>query len=292
MAKRPVRQDMSHTRKQEVLSRRQQQTHQRFVFAIVAAALLIVGVIAAGIISQYVVQPNSPVAVVNGERITTAQYQKMVRLQRSNLQQYILNIQQQRNQIDTNDEKNAPLVQYYDQMLAELQGELANLGPNVLEDMIDTVLTRQGATAEGVTITEEQIDQQIEETFGYSRNTPTPAPSPTPLPEGTVTPTPAPSATPMTYEAFETAFTDYISSMRESAGITEADYRQLVRDSLYGEEMRQRVSDRTPTTGEQVWARHILVADEETAKATLERLKAGEDFADVAAEVSTDDSNK
>jgi peptidyl-prolyl cis-trans isomerase C len=53
---------------------------------------------------------------------------------------------------------------------------------------------------------------------------------------------------------------------------------------------RERVASQPPET--EIRARHILVADEATAKAIIEELKAGKDFAELARERSTDPGSK
>ena len=60
--------------------------------------------------------------------------------------------------------------------------------------------------------------------------------------------------------------------------------------------LRQKLMDvitaNTPHSQDEIWARHILVADEATANTVRQRLINGEDFAKVAAEVSTDTGTK
>jgi parvulin-like peptidyl-prolyl isomerase len=80
--------------------------------------------------------------------------------------------------------------------------------------------------------------------------------------------------------------------VRAQTGLTEGDIRRLLEDQLYREKLEAAMGEEVPTTEEQAHARHILVPDQVSAEAVLRRLEAGEDFAALAAEVSTDTSNK
>jgi parvulin-like peptidyl-prolyl isomerase len=119
--------------------------------------------------------------------------------------------------------------------------------------------------------------------------TPTAAPTETP----TVTPTegptatPFPTATPYTLEGFQAEYTKSLEQITKS-GLTEAQYRLLFKTSLLRDKLMEIITANVPREEEQIWARHILVADEATAKLVLERLKKGDDFAKLAAELSQD----
>ena len=69
------------------------------------------------------------------------------------------------------------------------------------------------------------------------------------------------------------------------------EFRQTVREQLTVEKLYDKVMAGVPTTADQVRASHIMVATKEEADAVVARLKAGEDFAKVAAEVSLDDGS-
>lgn len=110
---------------------------------------------------------------------------------------------------------------------------------------------------------------------------PTPAQSVTPLP----------TATPYTEAGFQSDLKQYSDNLAEY-GIKEADLRKIFRSELLRDRMMDKVAVDVAREQEMVWARHILVADEIAALAALESIKNGEDFAAVAARVSTDESNK
>lgn len=291
MAKESKRkQPKEETKKQAALSYRDQQARRRVIIGLIIGAVVVAGIILAGVLNELVFKPSSPVAVVNGERITTAQYQKMVRYQREALTQYILNLETEKARLDPADENVQSIIQFYDQLLSQAQSQLDNLGALVLDQMIEDLLIRQGAQKEGIVVTEEQIEQRIEAIFGYNPDPPTPTPAPEGAEAGEATPAPTPTV--MTRETFEQQYAAYLENLKRTTGMTEADYRDLVRGLLYREALQELIGSRVPTAGEQVHARHILVADEATAQEVLEKLRAGGDFAELAKEYSTDTGTK
>ncbi len=68
--------------------------------------------------------------------------------------------------------------------------------------------------------------------------------------------------------------------------------RYIFESNLYRTKVQKAILDELnlAQTQEEVWARHILVDDEVKAKEVSDRLNAGEDFASVAAALSSDSS--
>ncbi len=136
--------------------------------------------------------------------------------------------------------------------------------------------------------------------------TPTEAPPPTQSPETTEAPletpqatattgptsTPFPTPTAITEEGFKASLENYLSTLRTEAQIDEKTFREIVRSSLLYERVFEAITQDVPSEDEWVWARHILVATPEEAAVVVESLKNGADFAQLAAQFSTDTSNK
>jgi len=289
MAKRKIKRELPLTRKQ--ISRRQREERQRRLILVGAGAvlLLVLGILGFGYYETKFLKPASPVAAVNGVPLRTDEYQKMVIFQRFTLDQYRQSLESQLSQFDTSDETYAAIADFFQQELARLELQRAQIPSQALEMMIEDELIRQGAQERGITATEEEIDRAIEESYGYQREPITPAVTPTPTTTETVTPTPTPSS--VTQEQFEQAYQQDLAALAQ-VGISEGFYRDMVRRGLLRSKMWEVIGRDVPTSEEQVRVRRIVLETEEEAEAVRERLEAGEDFTTLAQELSIDEATK
>jgi len=122
------------------------------------------------------------------------------------------------------------------------------------------------------------------------------APTATATFEPTFTPTagpsapPLPTSTPYTAEGFQKLL-DETDQNLSKYGFSKEYYRRFYTYQLLREKLQAAIVADVPATEDQVWARHILVADEVTALDIIKRVQAGEDFAQLALELSTDEGS-
>lgn len=108
-------------------------------------------------------------------------------------------------------------------------------------------------------------------------STPTPGPTSTPLP----------TATPYTYEAFEKTIEETSKNLGR-LGFDEEYYRDFFEVQILSRKLKEALAAGVPVTETQVWARHILVGDPESAEDIIQQLKNGGDFGELAKEFSVD----
>lgn len=182
------------TRKQ--LSRAERD--RRFNRFVLWGAGVVVGVVALliiyGLVDINLLQPRQPVARVNSAMVSTVDFQKAVRYRRFQLLgSYSQTFQTM--QLFGSDEQTA---QYFQQQLGQIQSQLQNsedLGRQVLNQLIEDQLIRQEAARRGITVSVEEVEARLRESFGFfpdGTQTPTltPTPFPTDAPISTLTPNP------------------------------------------------------------------------------------------------------
>ena len=139
----------------------------------IAGILAVVLLLGYGYLKLNVLQLREPVAEVNGDVITTGQWQERVRFQRVNLLNLYntYTLYQQNFGMDTT------------QQLQEISSYLDSpetLGQQVLDQMIDEVLIRQEAEKRGIPFTEAEVQKEIQDSYGFFPDgTPTPTITPT-----------------------------------------------------------------------------------------------------------------
>lgn len=341
------RRDRKVPTKKHLARMEREQIQRRYLYiGTIVVVLLVVGLVGFGILQQQFIQPNQPVATVGDETITTREFQQRVRYERRQLVQQFMNTYQTM-QLFGGGDQNTQAFFLQNLRQIEFQLEPASLGQQVLDTMIDDIVIRQEAANRDITVSQEEVDQVLQEAFGYypEGQPPTPTPLPTTAPTSTLSPTqlallpptatpgqvitatqeitstlavestpiaestpvltatpittdtlatatPVPTPTPYTLEAYQSDYQDFLEALQNDINFSEAQLREVIQNQLYREKLFETLTADVSRTQEQVWARHILVEDEETAQEVLSRLEAGEDFVELAAEFSTDESNK
>lgn len=273
----------------EIRRRRGDEQRTRRLLTIFGVLLGIAAVLLGiGAFQQYYLKPRAPVAVVNGTRISATDFADRLLFEKFRLEQRFGPLA-----------ASGPLAQQIQQYVS------SQLPNQTFERMITDEVLRQEAARQNLTIPEDELLRAIQAEFNFfPSGTPTPTsgpPTPTlpptaTLPPGTPAPTVGPTLTPViiTEVEYKQEYDKFLADMKEATGLNEGYYRDLKRLELLYDRFRQQAiaAASIPATTLQVRARQIQVDTEDDAKKVVERLKAGEDFAKVAQEVSKDTTTK
>ncbi|GAB4441859.1 MAG: hypothetical protein Kow0031_23910 [Anaerolineae bacterium] len=316
------------TKRQIAMSRREKEQQKLVFTGLGLVAALVAVVLAIGLAQTYIIEPNSPVGSVNGQAITTGEYQDRVRYERFVLEDQYQQIVQELQALppaDENDQFSEFLRGQYQQLANQVLQQRSTVDRQTFDNMVTERLIEAEAEKRGLTVSEDEITESINRLLAGRRGgltalaaqetstavanaeataalwTPTPTftPSPTltstqattqPVATPANTPTPAPTPTPNIINQTDLSadYTNWINQVTDITGISEAQYRSYIRQNLIREKLRDALGEETPKTAQQANARHILVETEDEAKEVVARLEAGEDFAALAEELSLD----
>lgn len=320
------------TKKQQTRFEKEQRQKKWLITATIVVVAVIALVIIYGVLQTTVLQKYQAVALVGEQKITTGEFQTRVRFERARLVQefvfYASNpilagyFQTQLTNIQTQLDDTVGFGQsILDQMIDEkvaLQ-EAAKLGITVSDAEVDKALESYFSffpdgtptpaiiptIASTATLSAKQLEliaTPIPTVAKVPTLTPTPEPTatatevpPTPTEGVAGTPTatalPEPTATPYTREGYDSLVNQYVEDLSQ-LNFTKDDLRAYFHDRLIIQKFFEQLTKDTPTTQEQVWARHILVQNEAEALLLYDRLMKGDNFIVLAAEASLDTSNK
>jgi hypothetical protein len=157
------------------VAREARERRERNIVYIVSAVVIIavLGLVLYGIVDQNFLKARRPVATVNDERITVSEYQGQTRLARYNLIQTAQRLYQLA-QIMGNDPSSQASVA---NQLQSIDGQLfpQAIGRQIIDQLVDGLLIKQEASRLGITVSEDEVNKELEEVFGYYRlGTPTP----------------------------------------------------------------------------------------------------------------------
>lgn len=283
------------------LSRYEREQRQRRFILLGSILLGVVTtvLIAAAFFQMFVLDPQRVVASVGDQTINVRQLQKRMRYDQAQLLNRFNQLTQQAAQIQQSGDPSAQfLQQFYQQQAQQLvqQSGAEQIARQSLDALIDDLLIRQEAARRGITVSPEEVTEELETSFGLYRKTLTPFPTYTPVTPDTPAPTATgaltatasaavtetatpeptivlPTATPRLQPTsisegdFQLLFQRTLADYR-SLDITEQDLRDLFAADLYRQRVREAFAQETPKRAPHFkfdYVRFNVLADAEKA---------------------------
>jgi hypothetical protein len=175
------------TKKHLARQQRERLQNRYILFASIAVIVIVVGLIGYGVVQQYILVPQQPVAKVGDKVITTKQFQTYARYERVQwVQQY--QYYQQLAQLFGSDQSSLSYIQQLEAQIA-LQLEPSNLGQNTIDYLVANQIIQQEADKRGISVSQAEVDKYFQDYMQYYPNgTPTSAPTGIPVPTSTLNP--------------------------------------------------------------------------------------------------------
>lgn len=285
MAKRKQKnrpQERTETLKEQRLKARQRERDRRFLLLGGGAAGLALVFVLAGLIYNFIYVPNTTVLAVDDVRITTDDFRKRYRHERTRMTERLAFYQLLQRQFG---------LQQSQAEILRLQNYLRDafsMGVYVKTQMIEDVLIAQAAQEAGIAVDEEEVDDLIEREVAerYEKYT---APEATATitarrefeamqaarqeeqadPDAAAETAPDPTPTPEPIEVLTDSdlaqgLEGLDTELRQSTGLTLEEYRDILRADLLRTLMTEHIGTDVTVTEPQVRARHILLAFSES----------------------------
>lgn len=271
------------SRKAVLRHRRDRRERQMVLAVLVPVSVLIALFLGFGAYNELWRKPRQPVARVEGEAVTAAQYSKRIQYERLQLLNTLQTFQQFASANDPS-------------FLVNLaSGQRANLPQTTVDRMIDEALIRKEAARRDIAVTDADVTEYLAKNDLESvlRPSATPtvtgeptkpgAPSPTPTPTATSLPADATPPTPtptvdftFTADDFDKAFENYIQSgVLMTLQISKSDFYDIVRQRVYRERLNTALGATVPITDKQVELAYLLFNDKATADEAAKALADG-----------------
>lgn len=283
------------TKRMATRAQRDQRWNRWVIWSCSAAFALVVAIVAFGFGYENLYKANEAIASVYGQAITVQDYAKVL-----GYKQALMDSQQQQleqmSQSKGSDPQSSMMAQFAQQQMTALRKERAEVEGKTVEDMMDTRLMQAEAKRRGITVTQNDIDEELVNQFGTrtppapQSNEPSSDPNNPDAANAPPTPTPTP---PATADEIKKARDQMSTTLKGLKILSEPEYiTWVVEPAILRKKLNDAMADSTPRTEEQAHARHILVETKDEADAVAARLSAGEDFGAVAQEVSKDTGSK